>query len=106
MFVVNLCDDLESRCSSSNSKRGRPKKNFEECCDRVKRYKINELRNTYSQKLIDAAASSFTDSTDDDTAFDTDSALALIIQAKLSKYQYEILRKATQDIGRNIFPCY
>ncbi|EFN64878.1 hypothetical protein EAG_09125, partial [Camponotus floridanus] len=53
---------------------------------------------------IDAAASSFTDSTD--TALDADSALALITQAKLSKYQYEILRKATQDIGHNIFPSY
>lgn len=30
----------------------------------------------------------------------------MITQAKLSKYQYEILRKATQDIGHNIFPSY
>jgi len=59
-----------------NNSRGRPKKNFENCCDRSKRYKIHELRNTYSQKLIDAASSSLTDSTD--TAFDADSALALI----------------------------
>lgn len=110
VFVVNLCDDLGDRDPSSNGGRpkknsgGRPKKNFEERCDRAKRYKIHKLRDTYSQKLIDAAASSFTDSTD--TAFDADSGLALITQAKLSKYQHEILRKATQDIGHNIFPSY
>lgn len=61
------------------------------CCDHAKRYKIHELRDTYSQKLIDAAASSFTDSTD--IAFDADSALALITQAKLSKYQYEFFER-------------
>lgn len=91
VFIVNLCGDFGDRDLSSNigsrpkkNNGGRPKKNFKECCDRAKRYKIHELRDTYSQKLIDAAASSFTDSTD--TAFDADSALALITQAKLSKY--------------------
>lgn len=107
VFVVNLCNDVESPSSNNNGDKpkknsgDRSKKNFEDCCDRAKRYK---LRNTYSQKLIDAAVLSFTDSID--TAFDANSALALIIQAKLSKYQYEIFRKATQDIGHNIFSNY
>jgi len=55
VFIVNLCGDLGDRDSSSNSggrpkknNGGRPKKNFEECCDRVKKYKIHELRDTYS----------------------------------------------------------
>lgn len=49
MFEVNLCNNLKRQKESfSNSSGGRPKKNFEECCDRAKRYRIGELRNTYS----------------------------------------------------------
>ncbi|XP_011700955.1 PREDICTED: uncharacterized protein LOC105457789 [Wasmannia auropunctata] len=73
---VKLNGDLEGHNSSLNRSGGRPKKTFEEC-------------------LI--TNSEFTD-----TAFNADSALALITQAKLSKYQYEILQKATKDIGHNI----
>lgn len=105
VFVVNLSGDLENRSPPLNRSGGKPMKTFEECCNRAKRYKIQEVRGTYSQKLIDAFASSFiTDSTN--TVFNADSALALITQTKLSKYQYEILRKATKDIGHNIFPSY
>lgn len=102
MFVVNLSGTLGERNPSLTKSGGRPKKTFEECCDRAKRYKIQELRSIHSQKLIDASASSSTSSTD--KAFNADSALALITHAKLSKY--EILRKATKDIGHNIFPSY
>lgn len=104
MFTVNLSGNLENRALSSNRSGGRPKKAFEECSNRAKRYKIEELRETHSQELIDAAALPMKDSAD--TAFTADSALALITQAKLSKYQYEILRKATQNIGYDIFPNY
>lgn len=61
------------------------------------------MQDSYPQNVIDAAASNVPKV---QRAFNTDSALALITQAGLSKYQYEILRKATTDIGYNIFPSY
>lgn len=87
IFVVS--NVFGSQNQSSHKSGGRPKKTFEQYCDRAKRYKLEELQNTYSQELIDASAVSKMDSTD--IAFNVDSALALITQAKLSKYQYEIL---------------
>lgn len=103
-FIVNLESSEKSSNSSLNTSRGRPEKPFEECSERAKRYKIQVLRDMNSQKLIDASASPVSKLTD--TGFDVDATLAIITQAKLSKYQYEIIRKATKDIGHNIFPSY
>lgn len=38
--------------------------------------------------------------------FSPEKALALLLDAKLSKYQYEMLKKACRNIGHDIFPCY
>ena len=105
VFVVNfISGDLEAVDLSAN-REGRLRKNFEDCCDRAKKYKVREHRDSFSQDLINAAATSSAPDANTRT-FDADSALALITQMKLTKYQYSILRKATADIGHDIFPTY
>ena len=90
VFTVNFTGvNLEPPGPSNHT--GRPRKSF---C---------EVQGSYPQNVIDAAASN---APKVQKAFNTDSALALITQAGLSKYQYEILRKATKNIGHNIFPSY
>lgn len=81
---------------------GRPRKNFEECGVRSKRYKKRLIQATYSQEEINYAASAGNTS----TYINTDKALALFVQAKLSKYQYEILRHAFKNEGHDILPPY
>lgn len=85
-------------------------KSFDECSDHAKKYKVQFHRETFSQGLIDAASSkpanahSFQGSSG--SKMDPDLALALMAQAKLSKYQYEVIRKMVKDIGHKIFPSY
>lgn len=38
--------------------------------------------------------------------FDADTALALIMDAQLSRKQYETIRAATKNIGYDMFPSY
>lgn len=103
-FNISLANrNPESFCDSVCCG-GRPTKKFEECSSRTKRHKIQKLRESFSQTLIDSAASSKTEN--NYKTFDPDTALALITQAKLSKYQYEVIRKATKDLGMSIFPSY
>lgn len=85
------------------NKGGRPDKPFGECGKRAQNYKIKKIRETHSQVLIDAASSCDGPKT---TSFDINTALALITQAKLSKFQYEILRQAAKHIGHDIYPSY
>lgn len=84
---------------------GRPRKNFDECCDRAKRYKKNELRSAYPEELIKAAAINIQEK-NEKNGFDADAALALMMDAQLSKRQYETIRAAIKKIGFNIFPSY
>lgn len=51
-FVVKLiCPTPSEACG-----RGRPEKEFLECCDRTKRYKIKNLMDNFSPELIHEAA--------------------------------------------------
>lgn len=84
---------------------GRPKKSFDECGERSKRSKIHELRSSHSQTLIDAAASSL-NANKTSSVFSADFALSLFTQAKLTKFQYEVIRAATKKAGHDIFPSY
>lgn len=87
---------------------GRPQKEFAECSDRAKRYKLKKLCDNFSEELIETAAKKIEDKKSEKQAinFSSEQALALIMDASLSKYQYENLRKATNDLGFNIFPSY
>lgn len=95
--------EFQNENLQAKNKGGRPKKSFEECGKRAKNYKIRKLRQTNSQPLINAASSRDTPKS---PSFDVDTALALITEAKLSKYQYEILRQSAKDIGHDIYPSY
>lgn len=97
---------LQTANSTCKKEGGRPLKPFEECSSRTKRHKIKRLRESHPQELIDAASSNLHTRDDINIGFDADTALALIVQTKLSKFQYEVIRKSCKDIGHNIFPSY
>lgn len=88
------------------NEKGRPRKRFSDCGHKAQLYKIRELRSSVPQDLINAAA--IGPDLDDNfkAVIDCDQALAILTQAQLSKYQYEIIRKAIKDAGFNIFPSY
>ncbi|BES91384.1 Hypothetical protein NTJ_04193 [Nesidiocoris tenuis] len=103
-FTLDLGTSSVDSCSECDVG-GRPVKHFSECGKRAQYYKVNSLRECCSQELIDAAASSSREE-EKRAVLDADSALALITQANLSKYQYETIRKTTKEKGYNIFPSY
>lgn len=100
VFEVEL---TQSVLPETSTNMGRPRKSFDECCDRAKRYKRDEIRNIFPQEEINYAATSESFSC---SQFDPDKALALFIQAELSKRQYEVLRHALKDEGHDVFPPY
>lgn len=57
-FVVKLETNNNNTDILSDSTRGRPNKDFTSCTDRAKRYKVDKLRSSVSQDLINAASSS------------------------------------------------
>lgn len=97
-FTVNF----EEQSPQANV--GRPKKNFADCCERSKRYKIAELRSSFSQEQIDSASSLSNDH--ENHKISADRALALYVQTRMTKYQYQVLRQALQNEGYDILPSY
>lgn len=63
------------------------------------------LRSSCPQTLIEVAASQTT-LEGINLVFDSDNSLALFTLAKLSTYQYQVVRKSCLNIGHNIFPNY
>ncbi|KAK5649336.1 hypothetical protein RI129_000365 [Pyrocoelia pectoralis] len=122
--------------TTSKYKRGRPRKLFSESSDRSKRRKTaslrreipeNELQFAAQMKLraegkVDAArvikditlspqrASTFRRAYKkrdfDIPKLPTDRALALMVEAGLSKNQYNLIRAVTKEIGCDVFPSY
>jgi hypothetical protein len=91
---------------SNRSRSGRAEKSFKECCDRTKRNKVKSLCENYPEVIIIKAANKIQEESSELTGFTPAKALALMLDASLSKYQYEILRKDTKPIGCDIFPGY
>lgn len=88
---------------------GRPKKEFNECSDRAKRYKVQQLEELYPKEQIQAAAKKIhtTNSKKNHKKYmDLTKALAILMDAELSKHQYEVIRNALKDCGYNVFPPY
>lgn len=88
--------------------RGRPEKSFDECCDRTKRYKVKRLCESVPEEMIKKAASKVLvqEESSDTIKFTPEKALALLLDASLSKHQYQVLRNAAKSIGCDIFPDY
>lgn len=101
-FLLEIPDLCKTYTSELCNRSGRPRKSFEDCGPKAQTYKIREIKSKYSQAVIDAAASSNCEQ----PILEPNVALALITQAKLSRDQYEVIRKATHDLGYKIFPSY
>ncbi|GJQ65878.1 hypothetical protein Trydic_g3979 [Trypoxylus dichotomus] len=63
-----------------------------------------ELRTSHSQALINAAFSS--QSPDHAEVFSANAALSIFLQAKLSRFWYEVIRATAKRTGHNISPSY
>lgn len=83
---------------------GRPEKPFEECCPRARRYKVNSLCENSSEEVIVKAAEKIFDKSSETVKFTLEKALALMLDAELSKHQF--IRNAVRDIGCDIFANY
>lgn len=103
MFEVSLADDQPS-CSK---KKGRPVKEFDDCKYRSKRYKAADLASQYPQKqLIMASGTSPDTKITPQSYIPSTTALALMLDAELSKHQYETIKYVLQREGYDILPPY
>lgn len=98
----DLPEDGVEPCSS----RGRPTKSYEDLGPRAKKNKINELCSNVSAELITCAAKKICHEEKIINKFSPEEALSLILDAHLSKNQYELMRNAAKNIGSDIFPPY
>lgn len=104
--VSNESDTDPGAGPSKRSRIGRPAKSFEECCERAKRKKVKSLCETYPQEMINMAADKLKKQEGISPKFSAEQALALLLDAALSKHQYETIRMASKDLGYDIFPRY
>lgn len=103
-FTINLPGDKAVSPPPVTSSGGRPTKEFVDCSERSKQHKVQNLRASFSQPLIDAAAApTFKQNS---SVYDPEQALALFIRLQLSKFQYQVLHAACKKIGHDIFPAY
>lgn len=102
MFDVAY-SDIESK---SINKRGRPEKEFSDCKDRTKRSKAVDLAGQYSLEHLEMASISSGKTAKGYTYISSSTALALLVDADLTKYQYETLKAVLQKEGYNILPPY
>lgn len=88
------------------SKRGRPKSDFGECSKRAKRRRLTELT-----KVDESAMKILLENSDAKdnkmTKLSADEALSLIVEAKLTKHQYLLIRgMINKKTSCEIFPSY
>lgn len=91
----------EAECSPT-SVLGRPRKSFEECCDRAKRYKRDEVRATFSQEVIDFSSSI----SKTKQKICTTKTLGMFTKLELTKEKYEYLMHWLQSEGCDILVPY
>jgi len=94
------------RDGPSTSKKGRPTKDFEDCADRSKRRKATELASLYSKEHLDMASAMKCQSSKASSYIPTSIVLAMMMDAELSRHQYESIKESLQREGYNIFPPY
>lgn len=91
----------KGECSTS-SVLGRPRKSFEECCDRAKRYKRDEVRAIFPQEVIDFSSS--ISKTKEKIC--TKKILGMFTKLELTKDKYEYLMHWLQSEGYDILVPY
>lgn len=91
--------------SSTSSSRGRPRKDFNEASKRTKRRRLCELSkidNSLVNSLVGASESSLPS-----TEIDSSEVLSLIVEAKLTRHQYLLIKKFIDNkISKHILPSY
>lgn len=115
--------------SDSNKRKnpgGRPSKDFEDCAERTKRKKTEEVRKQFTpfelafaaqmgyrasgdldrSKLIKDVSIGTLKTTGSHASFSPDKALSLVIEGQLTKYQYNLLRKSALEMECNLYPNY
>lgn len=115
----------QKRRSSSG---GRPVKDFEDCAERTKRKRTEDIRKSLAPaelafaaqmqyraigevnkaKLIKDIASSATSKpvAESHASYTPDKALSLVIESNLTKHQYNLLRKSAMELNCHIYPNY
>lgn len=95
-------------CTSSCESRakGRKTKAFEECSDRAKRYKAAALVSQFPQQQLSLASEMIEKEKNPQPYIDSSIVLALIMDADLTKMQYNSIRNVLQSEGYNILPPY
>jgi len=96
MFITHV-----EPCTSAQG--GRPEKSFEECSERTKRHKIKQLFDNVSEELLTAASRKCQSPP---VSYSPERALALLIDASLSKHDYSVLRQLSKEMGSDIFLTY
>lgn len=106
--LYTICEetlDDEQPSTSHSVKRGRPVKAFEESQERSKRSKISQFCESFPKDLIVSAAKKY-EKSEQFKSFTPEKALSLIIDASLSRHQYDVLRSSAKEIGCDIYPHY
>uniref|UniRef100_A0A2A4ITJ8 Uncharacterized protein n=1 Tax=Heliothis virescens TaxID=7102 RepID=A0A2A4ITJ8_HELVI len=101
-FEIELSNNECEPSTSSNT--GRPRKSFDECCDRAKRYKRDEVRAMFPQEVIDFASTSNISKADQKIC--PKKTLGMFTKLELTKDKYEYLMHWLQSEGYNILVSY
>lgn len=85
---------------------GRPIKDFDDCTNRCKRYKAVNLASQYPQEHLVMASKIASEKTNPHSYISSTTALALMMDAELTKFQYETMKYVLKGEGYDILPPY
>lgn len=91
---------------SCSKKGGRPAKNFEDCSDRVKRFKAADLASQYTEEHLLMASKVSGGNVATPTYIPSSIVLAIMMDAELTKFQYECIKNGFKNQGYNFLPPY
>lgn len=99
--------DVEFPCSQSTAAgKGRKEKSFSECCDRAKRYKAAAVASQFPKEQLVMASEMQGGGNRGKSYIDPSVALGILLDADLTKYQYETIKIALSSEGFDILPPY
>lgn len=85
------------------SARGRPKKNFDECCRRSQQRKLSQI-SAIDKSMVNMLRRPSTNN--NHIRVNPNEIVSLLVEAKLTKHQYILLRSFINSKVNNIFPSY
>lgn len=109
-FPQNILTLMSASTSQDlSNKRGRPQKEFVECCQKTKKQKVHDLVRTRSLEELkyatdQAALNSSTNSNSEQQFLSPGAALALYLDLDLTERKYEVLRKTVNALHKDCFP--